>query len=212
VLLDGRPAEPGVLPQPLGNRDRVDAGGLPPCRLVAVAVKGAVVGAAERHGELVADPAPQGPRLHEPQMMRVRRAPSADKAGLCSNELELRTVAVTAGFAQGERALIDVMCQETASFNRSSPCAVAPAGLTPTSTTAGFGAADGTCPRGRRLRIPTAAGVSLGRAASFAVLSSTLARSAANSATRPGVSAGSASFASPRPAAEDEGRGASAEQ
>jgi hypothetical protein len=33
VLLDGRPTEPGVLPQPLGNRDRVDAGGPPPCRL-----------------------------------------------------------------------------------------------------------------------------------------------------------------------------------
>jgi hypothetical protein len=67
-----------------------------------------MMGPVQRDGKLIADPAPQGARLHEPQVMRVRRATAADKAWLCSNELEVRTVAVTAGFAQGERVLIDV--------------------------------------------------------------------------------------------------------
>jgi hypothetical protein len=30
-----------------------------------------MVGAAERNGEFIADPAPDGSRLHEPQVMRV---------------------------------------------------------------------------------------------------------------------------------------------
>jgi hypothetical protein len=67
-----------------------------------------MMGSTERDGKLIAGPTPQGARLHEPQMMRVRRAPSADKAGLCRNELEVRTVAVTAGFAQRECAFVDM--------------------------------------------------------------------------------------------------------
>jgi hypothetical protein len=58
VLLNGRPVEPGVLPQPLGDRRGVDAGGLPPIDLIAVPVNGPMVGAAERNGEFVADPTP----------------------------------------------------------------------------------------------------------------------------------------------------------
>jgi hypothetical protein len=71
-------------------------------------MQGTMMGAAKWNRKLIADPTPQGARLHEPQMMWVRRAPSAHKAGLCSNELEVRTVAVTAGFVQGERAFVDV--------------------------------------------------------------------------------------------------------
>ena len=59
VLLNGCPVEPSVLPQPLGNHRGVDAGGRPPRHLIAVPVNGAMVGAAERNGEFVADPAPQ---------------------------------------------------------------------------------------------------------------------------------------------------------
>src|SRR5262245_27111466 len=61
----GAPLKPGVLPQPLGHSDRLDASDLPSCRLISVLVKGTMVSAAE----LIADPAPQGPRLHESQMM-----------------------------------------------------------------------------------------------------------------------------------------------
>jgi hypothetical protein len=64
LLLNGGPIEPGVQPQPVGECHRVDAGGLPPCHLIAAPVKGPMVGAAQRHRELIADPAPQGHRLH----------------------------------------------------------------------------------------------------------------------------------------------------
>jgi hypothetical protein len=36
TFLNGCPIEPGVLPQPVGDCNRVDAGSLPPLRLVAV--------------------------------------------------------------------------------------------------------------------------------------------------------------------------------
>ena len=199
----------GLVPQPLRNSHGVEIHRHPPCRLIASPMEGTVMGPAERDGKLIADPAPQGAWLHEPQVMRVRRAPSAHKAGLCSNELEVRAVAVTAGFAQGEGVLIDVPGDGVV-HPLFSLCGCG-SRLNPNLNHSRFWR------RGWHLRArppftETHRGTfPLGRAASFAVLSSTLARSAANSATRPGVSAGSASFASPRPAAGDEGRGASAE-
>jgi hypothetical protein len=60
-----------MLPQPLGDHHRVEIGGLPPRRLVTAPVKGTMVGAAERHRELIADPAPEGPWLHESEVMGV---------------------------------------------------------------------------------------------------------------------------------------------
>ncbi len=77
VLLNGCPIEAGVLPQPLGDHHRVDASGPPPIDFVAVPVNGPMVGAAERNGEFVADPAPHGSRLRKPQMVSIRRLPSA---------------------------------------------------------------------------------------------------------------------------------------
>ena len=59
MFLNGCPVEPGVLPQPLGDHHRVDTGDVPPSLLVATPVKGAMVGAAERHREFIADPAPK---------------------------------------------------------------------------------------------------------------------------------------------------------
>jgi hypothetical protein len=58
------------------------SGGLPPRHLIAVPVNGPMVGASERNGEFIADPAPRGSRLHEPQMVSVGRLPSAQKARL----------------------------------------------------------------------------------------------------------------------------------
>jgi hypothetical protein len=108
VLLNGCPVEPSVLPQPLGHHRRVDAGGLPPIGLVAMPVHGPMVGAAERNGEFVADPAPQGSRLHEPQMVRIRRLPSAQKARLRRYELQMGAIAIAARFAEGKGALVDM--------------------------------------------------------------------------------------------------------
>jgi hypothetical protein len=71
-----------VLPQPVRNSDRVDAGGRPPRRLIAVPVDLAMVGTAERHGKLIANFAAQGARLHESEMMRFGRLPPAPKTRL----------------------------------------------------------------------------------------------------------------------------------
>jgi hypothetical protein len=70
---------------------------------------------------------------------------------------------------------------------------------------------DGTHPRGPLLRVRIAPEVSPGGAASYGGPASTLARSAANSATRPGVSAVSVGTASAGLAAGDEGTGTSGE-
>jgi hypothetical protein len=53
----------------------VDAGGLPPRRLIAGSVNGTMVGAAERDPELIADPAAQGLGLHVSEVMGVGRLP-----------------------------------------------------------------------------------------------------------------------------------------
>jgi hypothetical protein len=104
----GSTVNTGLVPEPLRNSDRVDIHRRPPCRLVASPMEGTMVGAAKRDGKLITDPTAQSARLHEPQVMRVRRAPSAHEAGLRGNDLEVRTVAVTAGLAQRERALVDM--------------------------------------------------------------------------------------------------------
>src|SRR5258705_11197777 len=60
-----------VSPQLAGGHDRIDAGVLPPGRLVANAVDQPVMDAAERDREFVACLTPKCPRLHEPQVMGV---------------------------------------------------------------------------------------------------------------------------------------------
>jgi hypothetical protein len=64
----------------LCDRDSIDTGLFPPCNFVARAVNLAMVTAAKRDGEFVADFTPQGRRLREPQMMRVRRLSSTYQA------------------------------------------------------------------------------------------------------------------------------------
>ena len=108
MLLDGRPIEPGVLPQPVRNSDRVDAGRRPPYRLVATPVKGAMMGAAQGNRELVADPAAQGPWLHESEVMGVARFPPAKQARLRCHECQVGTIAIAARLAQGKRAFVDM--------------------------------------------------------------------------------------------------------
>jgi hypothetical protein len=62
--------EPGLSPQVAGGLDRVDAGRLPPGLLVAGAMDGAVMGAAEGDGEFVAHFAAERTRLQVAKMMR----------------------------------------------------------------------------------------------------------------------------------------------
>src|SRR5580692_4697368 len=107
MLLDGRAIEPGVLPQPVRNRPCVEAGGGPPRRLIAVPVKGTMMGAAERDCELIADTAAQSLGLHESQVMGVAGLPPAHEAWLRGHELQMGAVAIAARLAQRKRAFID---------------------------------------------------------------------------------------------------------
>ena len=61
----------GRLPQLLSNLDRIDPSCFPPQRLVARAMELAVVQAAERNGEFVADLAPEGEPLGEAHVVRL---------------------------------------------------------------------------------------------------------------------------------------------
>ena len=80
---------------------------MPPGTFVANAVDGAMMAAAERHRELIADLTAERPRLHEAQMMGVAGRAAADQAGLRSHEPQVLLVAVAARFGDGKRALVD---------------------------------------------------------------------------------------------------------
>lgn len=64
--------EPCVLPQPVGNRQRINLDTPPPCDLCAMPVQFAVVDAAQRDSELITDLAAERPRLGKAQMVGIR--------------------------------------------------------------------------------------------------------------------------------------------
>ena len=71
-----------LLPKPFGSLQGVDVQILPPCHFISGLVQLPMMPAAERNGELIADFKTQGSGLGKPQVMRIRRLPAADKAGL----------------------------------------------------------------------------------------------------------------------------------
>jgi hypothetical protein len=94
----------GLAPKPASDLDRVDAGRLPPCLLVAGAVHRPVVPAAERHREFIARFAAERARLHEPQVVRVGRLAAADEACLLGDLAKMLAVAVPARGGDGAHA------------------------------------------------------------------------------------------------------------
>ena len=68
---------------------RIDIEVLPPCEFVAALVELAMVSAAQRHGEFVADFAAQRALLRELKMVRVRRAATAGQTGLSAHVLQM---------------------------------------------------------------------------------------------------------------------------
>jgi hypothetical protein len=62
----------------------------------------AVMGAAERYRELVADLLAEPAGLREPQVMRVARLSAANKVGLLSHEAQVQLVAVPPPLWEGE--------------------------------------------------------------------------------------------------------------
>ena len=100
------PSNAGLIELPLmpefeGERNRINFVCLPPSRLVAPAVEFAVMGATEGNGEFVTDPAAEGARLGEAQMVRVRRRAPAHQAGLPRDEFAVLLVAQAHDLAEG---------------------------------------------------------------------------------------------------------------
>src|SRR5262249_59009719 len=82
----------GRLPELSGDLDRIDPSRFPPQRLVARAVELAVVQAAERNGEFVADLPAEGEPLGKPHMVRLRGPGPAKEARAWSGVLEVRPI------------------------------------------------------------------------------------------------------------------------
>src|SRR5262249_21645690 len=101
--------EPGLSPELPGDLDGVDAGGLPPGLLVAGAMDGAMMRAAERDGELVARFAAERPRLQVAKMMRIGLFASADETRLLGDISKVLPVAVAPRCREDERALVDAV-------------------------------------------------------------------------------------------------------
>ena len=76
----------GLLPQSFGNFERVNVESLPPDNFIAGLMQLPMVPTAEGYCELVADFQPNRPRLCEPEMVRIARLSSTDKARLGRNK------------------------------------------------------------------------------------------------------------------------------
>ena len=85
---------PGLSPELTGDLDRVDAGRLPPCLLVAGAMDRAVMRAAERDGEFVARLAAERARLHVAQMVGIGWLAATDEARLLHDTAKVLRVAI----------------------------------------------------------------------------------------------------------------------
>ena len=80
---------------------------MPPGAFVADVVELAMMGAAEGDGELVTDLAPESLGLGEADVMGVGRDRATENARLRCDVAEMVLVAEAAGFAEGQRALVD---------------------------------------------------------------------------------------------------------
>ena len=98
--------ETGSLPEFLRDSDWINPILFPPLWLIAAAVQGAMVRAAERHGELIAHSSTKGGWLRKPEVMGIRRSPFAKETWLRGHELKMRAVAVAARLFQRQHALI----------------------------------------------------------------------------------------------------------
>jgi hypothetical protein len=104
-----RPCWKGMRQQPkrAGGGGRIYASLLPPCRFVATAMHLAMMAAAERHGELIADLAVECPALSKPEMMGTCRPPAANQAKMLGDRSNVIPVTHAAGLGYGQHALID---------------------------------------------------------------------------------------------------------
>ena len=104
-----RITEPGLSPELTGDVNGVDAGRLPPSLLIAGAMDGAMMRAAERDGEFIAGLAAERPRLQVAKMMCVRLFAAADEARLLGNIAKVLAVAIAPRCGNDEHALVDAV-------------------------------------------------------------------------------------------------------
>ena len=83
-------------PQRAGSNGRINASIFPPSDFIATAMDLAMMAAAQRHGELIADLAPERWVLREAQVVSIRGLPAANQAGLLGNCLDVGSVAKAA--------------------------------------------------------------------------------------------------------------------
>src|SRR5262249_1671661 len=101
--------EPGLSPQVTGDLDGVDAGRLPPGLLVAGAMDGAVMRAAERDGEFVARFAAERPWLQVWKVRRIGLCAAADEARLFGDITKVLPVTIAPRRSDREDALVDAL-------------------------------------------------------------------------------------------------------
>src|SRR5262249_42311215 len=101
--------EPGLSPELAGDLNGVDAGRLPPRLLVAGAMDGAVMRAAERDGEFVAGFATERPRLQVAKMMRIGLFAAADETRLLGDITKVLPVTIAPRHGNREDALVDAL-------------------------------------------------------------------------------------------------------
>jgi hypothetical protein len=101
--------EPGLSPELTGDLDGVNANRLPPGLLVAGAMDGAVMRAAERDGEFIAHFAAQRPRLQVAKMMRIGLFAAANEARLLGNIAKVLAVTIAPRCRNDEHALVDAV-------------------------------------------------------------------------------------------------------
>ena len=102
MLLAAGSNTPRVLPKSERNRHGIDVGFVPPCALVTLAVKLAMMDAAQRHRELIRYPAAECARLREPKMVSLAGLPATHGARLTGNEAKMIFVATAAQLHRGE--------------------------------------------------------------------------------------------------------------
>ena len=82
---------------------------MPPGGFVAAVVKLAMMGAAERYREVIADLPPKCPRLREADVVSVGGRRAAQQARLRGDVAQVLLVADAQGLAEGQGALVDAL-------------------------------------------------------------------------------------------------------
>jgi hypothetical protein len=94
-------------PQHAGGGSRINPGFVPPSGFVATAMHLAMMSAAERDCELIADLTAECRQLRKSQVMRVCRAPAADQARLLGHGLHMLPVANPTRQRQDQNRFVD---------------------------------------------------------------------------------------------------------